>query len=314
MIRITDTPKPQDRFGSIPIRDGKTNRSLHGSHPPRRSRISFPWNQLKKILSLLFGLTLLLVLGSPLLIPYLAATLLPKHLASALNRPVTIARGEFNPFTCTLTLHRLIVGPKLSLPDDPVDPLLSAGRIAIHLEPKRLLSGELACGLDAEHFFLHLVRRKDGGYNLGQALDELRLDMPALPLLFSWNTIAANNSRLVFDDGQNGKTHLAEEIALTISPDQPSPLNLQAKINGTPITLANAAHPVVIPGLPPNPLPDRPGPAEPGETGANPGTPDDLAVKTAEAITLVQDLTQAARQYLQTPISPTVERRMPLVP
>ena len=311
MIRITDTPKPRDRFGSIPIRDGKTNRSLLGPHLPRRSRRSSIWNRLKKIMSLLVGLTLLLVLASPLLIPYLAATLLPKHLASALNRPVTIARGEFNPFTCTLTLHRLIIGPKLSLPDDPVDPLLSAGRMAIHLEPKRLLSGELVCDLDAEHFFLHLVRRKDGGYNLGQALDELRLGMPALPLLISWNTITANDSRLVFDDEQNGKTHLAEEIALTISFDQANPLDLQAKINGTPIALAKAANLAVSPSPPPNPRPDKPGPAEPEETGTNPDTPDDPATKTAEAIALIQNLTQAVRQYRQNPVNPPVERRMP---
>ena len=65
-------------------------------------------------MGLLLGLALLLGLGSPLLVPYLATTFLPKHLASALNRPVTIARGEFNPLTCTLTLCQLIVGPKLS--------------------------------------------------------------------------------------------------------------------------------------------------------------------------------------------------------
>ncbi len=316
MIRITDTPKPRDRFGSIPIRDGRPmNSSPPGPHLPRRPKTSSLWIWLKRIVGVLLGLALLLGLGSPLLVPYLATTLLAEQLASALNRPVTIARGEFNPLTCTLTLRHLIVGPKLSKPDDPVDPLLSAGRISIDFEPRRLLDGEVACNLDAEHFFLHLVRQKDGGYNLGQAMDDLLPGKPLLPLRFSCNTIAVSNSRLVFDDGQTGKTHLAEEITLTISPSadgpgQASPLSLQARINGAPITLNDTASLTASPAQAPNPLPAKPEPAEHGGDGSEePGRPDDPAAKTAEAISLVQDLAQAVRQSLQYPSTPPVEPR-----
>jgi len=274
MIRITDTPKSRDRFGSIPIRDGKPTNSLSpGPYLPRRPKPSFLWIGCKRIVGLLLWLTLILGLGSPLLVPYLATTLLPKHLASTLNRPVTIARAEFNPLTCTLTLRHLMIGPKLSRPDDPVDPLLSADRISLALAaPKRLLHGEIVCNLGAGHFFLHLVRQKDGAYNLGQVLDDLLPGLPLLPLRFSWNTIALDNSRLAFDDEQTGKAHLAEELTLGISPGQANSLRLQAKINGVAIT-----------------LPDT----------ANPGRDDGPAVKTSEAIALVQELSQTANQYLQ---------------
>ncbi len=257
-------------------------------------------------MTLSLGLALLIGLGSPLLIPYLATTLLPKHLAATLNRPVTIARGEFNPLTCTLTLHHLIVGPKFSTPDDPVDPLLSAGRIAINFAPKRLLDGELACNLSADHFFLHLVRQKDGGYNLDQTLDELLPSLPVLPLPFSWDTITASNSRFTFDDGQTGKTHLADEILLIIPSGQTRSLSLQAKINGVPITLPDT----VVPVQAPKPLPVKLGPTEQEGTSNDPAAPDETVVKTAEAIALVQDLSQAARLYLQQTTTP-VERRTP---
>jgi len=312
MIRITDTPKPRDRFGSIPIRESKPTSSFSpGPYLPRRPKPFFLWTCLKKTVGLLLGLGLILLIGSPLLIPYLATTLLPQHLASALNRPVTIARAEFNPLTCTLTLRHLIVGPKLSSPNDPVDPLLSAGKISLAFAPKRLLDGEAACNLDAEHFFLHLVHQKDGGYNLGQTLDELLPGLPVLPLPFSWNTITASNSRLVFDDEQTGKTHLAEEISLAISPGQTSPLGLQATINGIAISLPNGVNPTQSP----TPPPAKPEPAEQGGAASAPATPDDSAMKTAEAIALVQNLNQAARQYLQNPVNRPFERRtLPLAP
>ena len=313
MIRITDTPKPKDRFGSIPIRVGKpTSSSLYGPHPPtRRPRKSSLWPWLKRIVGLLLGLTLIVGIASPLLVPYLATTLLPQHLAGALNRPVTIARAEFNPLTCTLTLRQFIVGPKLSTPDDPVDPLLSAATISLHLLPERLLDGELACKLGAEHFFLHLVRQKNGGYNLGQVLDDLLPAMPVIPLRFSCNAFALSNSRLVFDDEQSGKTYLAEELALAGSPGQAGLISFQARINGIPVTLPDAASPVEAAA----PLPATPEPTEKeGEANA-PSPPDDPALKTAEAIALVRELSQAAGQYLQNPVNLPVERRiLPLAP
>lgn len=288
MIRITDTPKSRDRFGSIPIRESKPTHSFSsGPYLPRRPKPSLFWTWLKRTVGLVLFLALILLISSPLLVPYLATTLLAKKMAFALNRPVTIARAEFDPLTTTLTLRHLIVGPKLSKPDDPVDPLLSAGKISIAFAPERLLGKELACNLTADHFLLHLVRDKDGGYNLGQTMDELLAGLPVLPLRFTVNTITASNSRLVFDDEQTGKNHLAEEIKLTLSPGQAGPLGLQAKINGVAISLPDTAN--------------------------TPDTSDDSALKTTEAMAMIQNLDQAARQYLQQTNPAPVERRTPAI-
>ena len=315
MIRITDTPKPRDRFGSIPIRDDQpTNSFPPGPHPPRPRKTSFFWTWLWRLAGALLGLTLLLGLGSFFLVPSLATTLLAGQLSSVLNRPVTIPRAEFNPLTCTLTLHNLIVGPKLSKPNDPVDPLFSVGRMSIDCEPKRLLDGEVACSLKANHCFLHLVRQKDGGYNLGQTMADLLPGMPVLPLRISCNTISLSNSRLVFDDEQTGKTHLAEEIALDISPGAKGPgpaalFHLQTTINGTAITINDMASLTGGPGQTPNLRPAMPDSTQPGGDTPASGAPEDPAVNTAEAISLVQDLAQAVRQSLQYPGNPPVEPR-----
>ena len=288
MIHIADTPKPRDRFGSIPIRGGKPINSFSpGPHLPRRPKPSLLWTCIKRTVGLFLFLGLVLGICSPLLVPYFATTILPTHLASILNRPVTIGRAEFDPFTFTLTLRHLIVGPNLSKPNDPVDPLLSAGKISIAFAPEHLLARELACNLNADHFFLHLVRQKEGGYNFGQTMDELLSSLPVIPLRFSLNTIAASNSRLIFDDGQTGKNHLAEEITLNISPGQAIPMSLQAKINGVPITLPESSSP------------------------SQASKPLQSPPETTEAFTLVQNLSQAARQYLLQTASPPVESRIP---
>ena len=318
MIHITDMPKPQDKFGSIPIRDGPAmNGSRPGLPPPRPGKTFSVRRLFLRFVGVLIGLTLFLGFGSFFLVPYLATTILAEQLSSTLNRPVTIPRAEFNPLTCTLTLHHLIVGPDLAKPNDPVDPLLSMGRMAIDCAPKQLLDGKIACTLNAKHCFLHLVRRKDGAYNLGQVMVDLLPDISVLPLRFSCNTIFLDNTRLVFNDEQTGKTYLGEDIALDIFPRtkasaSPSLFHLQATINGTAITMNGtaglAAGPSHIPNLPPA----MPKSTEPGETTGAPDTPDDPAVKTAEALSLVRDLTRAAEEYLQSIGNPSVEHRTAL--
>ncbi|MBA3002447.1 MAG: hypothetical protein FP813_01105 [Desulfurivibrio sp.] len=317
MIRITDTLKPKDKFGSIPIRDGKPTGSFAlRPQSPKRPQTFFPWAWLKKTVGLLLGLALILGLSSPLLVPYLATTLLAEHLAAALDRPVTIPRAQFNPLTSTLTLHNLIIGPKLSKPHDPVDPLLSASRLSLGFELNRLMDGEVACTVEADHFFLHLVRRKDGTYNLGQFIDALLPSAALLPLRFSGDTFAVSDSRLVFTDELNGTVHHAEEITLNISPRATAPampFRLQATINGVVITLDDST------GLTaksvPAPTVAQPDPATQGET-PEPDTAADPALKTAETITLVQDLANGVRQYLPNIAIPPVESRTekPLTP
>lgn len=311
MIRIDDTPKPKDKFGSIPIREGKakTDFSFRPPPPPSRPKPFFLWRWLRRSIILLILLALILVIVSPLLVPYLASTLLAEHLSTAMNRPVTIPRAEFNPLSLTLTLHHLIVGPELSRPNDPVDPLFSAGTVSITVNPKRLLDQEVACAVTAEHLFLHLVRQKDGSYNISQPIKNILPDSPLLPLRISCNTLSLSDSRLIFDDALNGKTHLAEDLSLSVAfpaknQGQTSPLRLLATVNTVQVSMNGAeiqASPLAQPAAPPQPTPQ----AEKHSTPETP--PDDAAIKTAEAIAFIQDIRQAVRQYLPNSANPPFE-------
>ncbi|GEM_PF-4149794 len=196
------------------------------------------------LLALLAGFLIFLACGY-LLIPRLTTTTFAERLGKRLQRPVTIAGAAFDPFTLRLTVQNLIVGPKLSAKDDPVDPFLSVGRASIDFELSGLFSGQtVARAVQAEQLFLHLVRHKDGSYNAGQAMQDLFPDREE-PLLYSLNNISVSGSRLTFDDQPTGKTHSVEELNLSV----PSLSNIayqagqyvkpsfSAKINGSPINL-----------------------------------------------------------------------------
>ncbi|MDH5523398.1 MAG: DUF748 domain-containing protein [Desulfobulbaceae bacterium] len=250
-----------DKFGHIPIAGGdfpaeekippiepKTAPG-HPSAPSPRKRRQLPSSNRK--LAWLTGLitlaALLFVAIGYGLVPYLTTTLLANRLGAKLDRSVTIAKADFDPFSLTLTLHNCIIGPRLSQKEDQVDPVLSFATAKIDLEAIGLVTGKIITkSLEAEQLFVHLVRNKNGGYNL------LEMAQQAWPQAtaghapaYSLNNIAIRESRLIFDDQPAGKSHSVTKINLAL----PSLSNisyqtgqyikpeLSGEINGSPISL-----------------------------------------------------------------------------
>jgi hypothetical protein len=184
-----------------------------------------------------------------LLMPYLLRQVLPSHLARTLDRPVTVGAADFNPLTLTVTLQNTIIGPRLTDPEDDVDPLLSFSRLKLDLAAASLYKLGLVCRkVELERFFLHVVRRENATYNLQELLPARADGKPAWPLRwlrFSLNNITITDSRLLFDDRPTGSTHHVEEISLAL----PTLANLafrsnrylnprfSAKVNGSPLNL-----------------------------------------------------------------------------
>ncbi|MGV1098271.1 DUF748 domain-containing protein [Thiovibrio sp. JS02] len=248
----------QDDFGTIPIAEEPTvspakreeEPDITGQDPCREAAgpPAPPAGKRSRLLkaggALLVFAILFLACGY-LLVPHLTQTVFADRLGKRLNRPVTIAKAKFDPFSLTLTLQNLIVGPRLTDADDQVDPLLSVGKAKIDFEISGIFAGQtVARQVTIEQFFLHLVRHKDGGYNVAQLMQELFPDRKE-PLRYSLNNVAISASRLVFDDEPTGKTHTVEEINLAV----PSFSNISyqagqyikprfaAKINGSPLNL-----------------------------------------------------------------------------
>lgn len=213
------------------------------SAAPRRRSLPRPHPWLWVALSPIIAILLYLAFGF-LLVPHLATATLPDRLGKRLDRPVTIAGASFNPFTLKLSLRNGIVGPLLSDPADPVDPVLSFERLVLDIEAASLFRRGLICHqVSAEKLFLHLVRKDDNSYNL-VGMGE-RVGLP----LYSLNNVSIEESRILFDDLPAKKQHTAEHISLSL----PSISNMKyttadliqphfsAVVNGSPFELTGEA-------------------------------------------------------------------------
>ena len=169
-------PAPSGKAG-----DGKGRR--HRSSPPLSNRLLWP-----AVLGA--GLFLVYLLLSQLLVSLFAPRLLAEHYSRKLERPVTIARADWRPLRLSITLHNGIVGPRLTDPDDRIDPLFSFRALEAKLRPGNLLTAHpLIPALHLEQPFLHVQRRAGGNYNIRPET------LPQLP-----NLITINNGRLLFSD------------------------------------------------------------------------------------------------------------------
>jgi hypothetical protein len=243
---------PDDDFGTISIAGeqappepaAKKSAPKPGRPEKRRRPPRLRW--LKIVLGSLAALAVLFLLGGYLLIPYLTTTLLADRLGKVLNRPVTIAEAEFDPFSLTLTLHKSIVGPRLDNPQDAIDPLLSFDRFMIDLEAGGLWRGRLISRKsEIDRPFLHLVRESQDSYNLTSLTDKNASGLPA-GLLYSLNNIKVNGGAAIFTDRPTGKSHRIENIQLAIpalsnfayQAEQYIQPEFSATINGSPLELS----------------------------------------------------------------------------
>jgi hypothetical protein len=198
------------------------------------------------------------ILAGYTLVPYLFASFLPHRLSVSIERPVTVGSAGFNPFNGTLILRNGIIGPRLTNPDDTVDPILSFSRCLIDFEISSLFRRGVICReFTLDQFFLHLVRRANATYNVTELLPPVLLagmhgkDAETGGLLaglppFSLNNINITDSRVIFDDLPAAKTHHVEEISLTLptlgnvsyrASEYISPA-FSARINGSPVRIA----------------------------------------------------------------------------
>ena len=196
------------------------------SPPQRREKRLLPWAGWLVLAIVLLCLSY--ILAGYALVPYLFTSLLPHKLAVSTERPVTVGSAEFSPFTGNLILQNVIIGPRLTNPEDTVDPVLSFSRCRIDLEISSLFRRGVVCKeFTLEQFFLHLVRRPDSTYNISELLPPALLEkikknaaeqgelFGGLPF-FSLNNISINDSRILFDDLPAGKRHTVEEMSLAL--------------------------------------------------------------------------------------------------
>jgi hypothetical protein len=223
---------------------GGNNRSSHRRQMPKSRKGKLLW----LLVLPLIGFVSYLLAGY-LLAPYLLKHLLPAYLARTFEREVTVGTARFDPLGLTITLQNGIIGPRISDPDDVVDPLLAFGRLKLDLAAASLLRFGMICRrVEMERFFLHVVRKEDATYNLQDLLPAgAREKSGFFPgrFRFSLNNVMISDSRLLFEDRPAGRTHQIEEMSLALPvlaniayrPNHYLNPRFSAKINGSPINL-----------------------------------------------------------------------------
>lgn len=202
-----------------------------------------------RLLLLPVGLLLCYLFFAWVLFPMIAPTLLADFLGRRLNRPVTIAKAGWQPFTLTLTLRNGIIGPKLSDPEDRIDPILSFRTLAVDLAGSSLFRQALITdGVSVDRLFVHLARRQDTSFNLVQLGRDLLGERPFRTPRFAVNNIRLSNSRLDFEDQAGGHTFQITDLNLTLPAlatltQAAAPTlkpSLTATVNGSPIKMGGA--------------------------------------------------------------------------
>lgn len=218
-------PESKDFSTSLPpILPPKKAQDKGEKRNPKKRKIPI------KKTSILFWIALCLIilmagysLGGFLVVPYLLQTSFSDSLSRKIDRPVTIGKASFNPFTMQCSLNNAIIGPVLSNPEDKVDPLCSVDNLQFSISPLSLFKKKLiADNVTMDRFFLHLVRTGEKQYNISRLLkkeavsdDSAKHDSQETSFPFLLTNISAKNSRVLFDDQPAGKNHVIEEIFLT---------------------------------------------------------------------------------------------------
>jgi len=219
----------------------------------KKSVLARRWQVLVAVLLLL----LIYTLSGFYLLPWVLKNQAEKRLPELLQRPVTVARIQFNPFTLQLKVNDFIVKERhdhevfVKIDDLLLDVagFLSLSNRALVLER-----------LDIQGPYCKMIRNRDLSYNFSDLLDMLKVPAtdekdPAADegsaVHFSLNNITVNQGLVVIDDSHRDTVHKIAEIVIHL-PQISNLSNLvkadvrpsfSAVVNGTPLNIKGKTRP-----------------------------------------------------------------------
>jgi len=172
-------------------------------------------SRLKKIIiGLLVFLVLFTVTGF-FIVPPVAKSVLVKKMSQELQRDISIEKISFNPFRFTLTVRGFVIRER-----DKQEPFVSFREMFVNLEGMSLFKKSVI--IDEFRLtgpYVHLVRLKDGSYNISDLLAKTKKDpqeKDTPPLRFSVNNIRIEAGKAVFQDAPRNVLHSADQIQVGI--------------------------------------------------------------------------------------------------
>lgn len=188
-------------------------------------------------------------------VPMLVRDVVAPRIAASLDRPLSIERIAFNPYTLMLEIDKLRVGRRGSAPGAP---LADIERLRVEASWKTLVN--LAPVIDEvsiDRPIIHVTRLAPNRFNFSDLLESspTTAAAPKKPRLFSISNIELHNGEILFDDRVLGQHHLITNIQIGIPfianlrsdvDVYVQPL-LQMVIDGSPLRIAGKARPFANP-------------------------------------------------------------------
>ncbi len=215
-----------------------------------REKKSVPARRWQVLIAILL-LLLIYTLSGFYLLPWVLKNQAEKRLPELLQRPVTVAQIQFNPFTLQLKINDFIVKERhdhevfVKIDDLLLDVagFLSLSNRALVLER-----------LDIQGPYCKMIRNRDLSYNFSDLLDMLKVPAtdekdPAADegsaVHFSLNNIIVNQGLVVIDDSHRDTVHKIAEIVIHLPQISNLPNlvkadvrpSFSAVVNGTPLNV-----------------------------------------------------------------------------
>ena len=212
------------------------------------SQVSQPGPRLRLGLIWTAGVLVAFALLGFLIAPYLIRPVLERQLSEALDRQVTIARLDINPFALSATLHDVVVGER----GGQGPPLMAIPELYVNSELFSVFRwAPVVNELKLSQPALNLVRNNDKTYNFSDLLDRALAGPAGPPPGFSVSNIQIVGGRIAFDDRPEHRQHQVTEINIGIPflSSLPSQTEIKvqpqfsALVNGRPVAVSGETRP-----------------------------------------------------------------------
>src|SRR5262249_20276813 len=178
-----------------------------------------------------------------LVAPALIKPALERKLSAALDRNVSIARLDINPFAGSATLDDVSISERGEGP-----PMLTVSKLYVNGEVASLFRwAPVISALKLTQPALDVVRNADKTYNFSDLLDRALADSSAPPPRFSVSNIEVIDGRIAFDDRPAHRKHEVTELTIGIPFISSLPAQTEIKVEPRFSALVNG-HPVAISG------------------------------------------------------------------
>jgi uncharacterized protein involved in outer membrane biogenesis len=206
-----------------------------------QASVSWLRAHLRSVVLWTVGVLLVIAVAGFFVAPRLIKPALERNLSAALNRPVSVARLDIDPFVFSATLHDVSVSDR-----GQGTPLLTLGELYINGEAASLLRwAPVISALKVTRPALHLVRNADKSYNVSDLVDQALAPGPTPR--FSISNIEIVDGSIDFDDQPEHRQHKLTDLNVGIPFLSSLPTQSKIKVEPSFSALVNG-HPVAIRG------------------------------------------------------------------